>query len=155
MNQLENLRRLYNKKKLVLVCGTFDILHPGHIKFLSRAKKFGDLLVVGISPNKRVTERKGAGRPIVDENDRAIVMDNIKCVDFAIIMPYGIKDGLYPTTQIISLLKPNLFYTTDTKWLDHRDIIEGYGTTMIYKREDHRKSKSTSRIIEVVLKKHK
>lgn len=67
--------------KTVIVNGTFDILHPGHIAMLNTARSLGDYLVVCIDTDRRVKERKGDKRPINDQNVRKIMLSNLKAVD--------------------------------------------------------------------------
>jgi len=72
-------------KKIGLCYGAFDLLHPGHVKHLEAAKKFCDLLAVGVSCDKHIKERKGAGRPIFNERLRAYLISQLKPVDFVFI----------------------------------------------------------------------
>lgn len=65
----------------VVVNGTFDIVHIGHIKLLNYAKSLGDYLVVCIDSDRRVAELKGTSRPINKEADRKLLLENLKAVD--------------------------------------------------------------------------
>ena len=65
----------------VIVNGTFDILHRGHIEMLNYAKSLGDYLLVVIDTDDRVRELKGQGRPINNQHDRWFMLKNIKAVD--------------------------------------------------------------------------
>jgi rfaE bifunctional protein nucleotidyltransferase chain/domain len=69
-------------KKIVFTNGCFDILHRGHVTYLSEAKKLGDLLVVGVNSDASVKRLKGAERPINKEQDRQYVLSQLKAVDF-------------------------------------------------------------------------
>lgn len=69
-------------KKIVFTNGCFDILHRGHVTYLSEAKKLGDLLVVGLNSDSSVKRLKGPERPINTEVDRQYVMSQLKAVDF-------------------------------------------------------------------------
>ena len=71
-------------KTIVFTNGCFDIIHPGHIYYLSEAKKFGDYLIIGLNTDASVRRLKGEGRPINSEQDRAIVMDGLKPVDIVV-----------------------------------------------------------------------
>ncbi len=101
----ENIKRFKNKK-VVLVGGSFDILHVGHVRFLSQAKKWGDILVVGINSNSVVRNKKGSRRPIIDERQRAEVLLNLKSVDFVFIAR---QDFL---GNILGVIKPNILVFT-------------------------------------------
>ena len=65
----------------IVVNGTFDILHRGHIEMLEYAKSLGDHLLVCIDTDSRVTELKGPHRPINNQKDRAFMLQSLKCVD--------------------------------------------------------------------------
>ena len=100
---------------LVFTNGCFDLLHPGHIDLLERARAFGDRLVVGINSDESVRAIKGTGRPLVQEKDRAAVLCALRCVDEVIIFNEAtparlieelrpdvlVKGGDWPIEQII------------------------------------------------------
>jgi len=69
-------------KKIVFTNGCFDILHKGHVTYLSEAKKLGDLLIVGLNSDASVKRLKGNERPINNEDDRKFVLSQLKSVDF-------------------------------------------------------------------------
>jgi len=79
---LEILRK--SEKKIVFTNGCFDILHMGHVKYLEKAKKLGDILVVGVNSDDSVKRLKGKNRPINPLNDRCCVIASLKSVDFVI-----------------------------------------------------------------------
>jgi len=70
-------------KKIVFTNGCFDLLHRGHVTYLNEARSLGDLLVVGINSDRSVRELKGSQRPVVNEQDRKFVLENLKAVSFA------------------------------------------------------------------------
>ena len=72
-------------KTLVTTNGCFDIIHAGHIQYLSEAAGLGDILVVGINCDKVVTSLKGPGRPLQKEQDRAAIVASLRMVDYAFI----------------------------------------------------------------------
>ncbi len=87
--QLENVIRAINNdkkdsKKIVFTNGCFDILHVGHIRYLSEAKSLGDILVIGINSDKSVKELKGPSRPINSLSDRALILSELRYVDYVI-----------------------------------------------------------------------
>ena len=65
----------------IIVNGTFDILHRGHIEMLNYAKSLGDSLLVAIDTDRRVNELKGPSRPINNQWDRFFILENLKSVD--------------------------------------------------------------------------
>src|SRR5262245_8636140 len=72
-------------KKLVFTNGCFDILHPGHIDLLYRARALGDVLVVAINSDDSVRRLKGADRPIFKESERAELLTALEMVDFVCV----------------------------------------------------------------------
>ena len=73
-----------SEKKIVFTNGCFDILHMGHVKYLEKAKKLGDILIVGVNSDNSVKRLKGKNRPINPLNDRCCVISSLKSVDFVI-----------------------------------------------------------------------
>ena len=87
--QLDNVINAINdhkkdSKKIVFTNGCFDILHVGHIRYLSEAKSLGDILVIGINSDKSVKELKGPSRPINSLSDRALILSELRYVDYVI-----------------------------------------------------------------------
>lgn len=72
-------------KKVVLTNGCFDIIHAGHVRYLTAARAHGDLLVLGLNSDESVRALKGSTRPINTERDRAEVVDGLKSVDYVVI----------------------------------------------------------------------
>ena len=81
--------------------GCYDIMHPGHIKFLTEAKKLGDILIVALNSDKSVRINKGLGRPINDEDSRKLILSSIKAVDF--VLKFEEKTPI----KIIRKIKPD------------------------------------------------
>ncbi len=106
---LQKLARLrvqwkFFHKKVVFTNGCFDILHRGHIDYLSKAKSLGDILVVGLNDDASVTRLKGPQRPIVQQDDRSEVLAALKCVDYVCIFsedtPYETIRALVPDVLV-------------------------------------------------------
>lgn len=93
--------RLKNKK-IIFTNGCFDIIHPGHIHILSKAKSLGDILVVGLNSDLSVKKLKGDKRPLVSEDDRSRVLLSLRFVDYVIIF-----NELTPL-KVIKKIKPDL-----------------------------------------------
>ncbi len=118
-----------NSKKVVLATGVFDILHIGHLKFLEKAKEWGDILIVGVNDNAYVKKNKGEDRPIQDQYDRAYLVAGFGCVDRVHIYSNGNEffEKLKPDILIMSAIggkKP-----TDRK--QHYEIIERNGGAVV------------------------
>ncbi|MDD2751542.1 MAG: D-glycero-beta-D-manno-heptose 1-phosphate adenylyltransferase [Candidatus Omnitrophica bacterium] len=89
-------------KKIVFTNGCFDILHYGHVKYLSDAKKNGDILVVAINTDTSVKKIKGKNRPIVNQADRARVVAGLASVDFVVLF------NQQTPLETITALKPDI-----------------------------------------------
>lgn len=72
-------------ERVVFTNGCFDLLHPGHVRYLEAARALGDLLVVGLNSDRSVTTSKGAGRPILRAAERAEVLAALAAVDHVIV----------------------------------------------------------------------
>jgi rfaE bifunctional protein nucleotidyltransferase chain/domain len=85
--------------KLVFTNGVFDILHVGHVRYLEQARSLGDALVVGINSDASVRELKGAGRPLINEDERAEILAGLRSVNYVTIF-----DDVSPRSLIADLL---------------------------------------------------
>jgi D-beta-D-heptose 7-phosphate kinase/D-beta-D-heptose 1-phosphate adenosyltransferase len=105
-DQLVTLRELagrdWRSGEVVLIGGVFDLLHAGHIEHLQEAKSKGDILVVHITSDRRVKEKKGPRKPIVSEVDRARLVAAMRCVDFVFI-----DDRPHYHKELVSVVRPN------------------------------------------------
>ncbi|MBA4349072.1 MAG: D-glycero-beta-D-manno-heptose 1-phosphate adenylyltransferase [Thermodesulfovibrio sp.] len=90
-----------SKKKIVFTNGCFDILHIGHVRYLKDAKKFGDVLVIGLNSDSSVKTLK-PGRPVIPESQRAEVLTSVEMVDYVTIFS---EDTPY---ELIKFLKPDV-----------------------------------------------
>lgn len=97
-------------KKVVLVGGCFDILHPGHVIFLEKARKQGDILIVLLESDQKIKQLKGHGRPVHSQQDRALVLSSVRFVDFIIPIPYFDKEKEYDA--VIEKIRPHIIATT-------------------------------------------
>ncbi|GAB4242799.1 MAG: D-glycero-beta-D-manno-heptose 1-phosphate adenylyltransferase [Acidobacteriota bacterium] len=111
-------------RRLVFTNGCFDLLHPGHVRYLAAARRLGDLLVVGINSDASVRRLKGAGRPVQPERERAEVVAALRTVDYVTIFD---EDTPWET---IRLLQPDVLVKGGDWPVDRivgRDIVEGRG----------------------------
>jgi D-beta-D-heptose 7-phosphate kinase/D-beta-D-heptose 1-phosphate adenosyltransferase len=92
------------EKKIVFTNGCFDIIHSGHIYYLTEAKKLGDFLVVGLNSDDSIRRLKGKNRPVNILSDRAIVLSALKPVDFVCVFdedtPYNLIDLFLPDVLV-------------------------------------------------------
>lgn len=86
-NELDDLLKKLKQdgKTVVTTNGCFDILHVGHVRYLEKAKSFGDVLIVALNSDKSVKSIKGESRPINNELDRAEVLSGLKSVDYVVL----------------------------------------------------------------------
>ena len=138
----ENLRR---DNKIVFTNGCFDIIHAGHVRYLTAAKNFGDVLIVGLNSDNSVRKLKGALRPINNQADRAEVLLALKPVDYVIIFDELTAENL------IAQVKPDIYvkggdYTLDT--LPEAKIVQSYGGRVEFVKLVA--GKSTSNIIKKI-----
>ncbi|RHX90445.1 D-glycero-beta-D-manno-heptose 1-phosphate adenylyltransferase [Leptospira stimsonii] len=73
--------QIRNSKKIVFTNGCFDLVHRGHLTYLSQARELGDFLWIGLNGDSSVKRLKGSQRPVVSEEDRAILLGNLRFVD--------------------------------------------------------------------------
>ena len=149
---LPQLREDQRDKVIVFAGGCFDLVHEGHVSGMQYCKSKGDLLVVGVSSDERVKQRKGPNRPIRTEVGRIILVDALKPVDYSFIMP--LPDGIdTPTIKVIKSLKPDIFMDHEEnrdRWVSSIQTIKDIGTTVIFNTSI--RPDSTSMIIERLLK---
>lgn len=102
-------------KRVVFTNGCFDLLHPGHIRYLEQARRLGDALVVGLNSDESVKRLKGSSRPVLSERDRLEVVAGLECVDWVttfeketparlirLLRPHVLaKGGDWPLDQIV------------------------------------------------------
>src|SRR6187455_1090918 len=68
-------------RRIVFTNGVFDILHPGHLRYLQAARRHGDVLIVGLNSDASVRRYKGPSRPVNSEDERGEVLEALTCVD--------------------------------------------------------------------------
>ena len=127
--EMEELRRLLEGSRsggstIVFTNGVFDILHAGHLDYLNRSKKLGDILIVGVNTDDSAKAIKGPDRPFNGEEDRAALLAGLECVDYVTLFS--------ETTPInlISLLKPDLLVKGADYSVDGvvgKDVVESFG----------------------------
>lgn len=101
---------MIKKKKIVLVGGCFDILHYGHIYFLKKAKKLGNLLVVALESDANTRKLKGHQRPIHTQKQRAEMLKSLSFVDKVIALPPMKSDLDYE--KLIRKVNPDIIAIT-------------------------------------------
>ncbi|HET6465320.1 MAG TPA: adenylyltransferase/cytidyltransferase family protein [Nitrospiria bacterium] len=119
---VEKLRR--RGKKIVLANGCFDLLHVGHVRYLSGAKFLGDVLIVGINGDRSVRRLKGRGRPLMPAAARAELVAGFDCTDYVIIFQE------HDVKRLLRTVRPDVHakggdYTSGT--VPERAVVKSYG----------------------------
>lgn len=130
-------------KKIVFTNGVFDLLHPGHVRYLRKARALGDALIVGLNSDRSVRSNKGPGRPISPEAERAEILSALECVDAVVVFD---EDSPH---EIISALQPDVL-VKGADWaadaIVGRDIVEARGGRVV--RIDVEPGYSTTSILD-------
>ncbi len=134
-------------ERIVFTNGCFDLLHIGHLRYLQRARRHGNRLVVGINSDRSVKKIKGPHRPLLPQAERAEVLAALSCVDYVTIFnepdPFAVITALQPDVLI-----------KGSDWgknkIIGRDIVERHGGQV--RRVPLIKGVSTTRLIEKILK---
>lgn len=133
-------------RKVVFTNGCFDILHAGHVDYLTKSRELGDILIVGINSDISVRNIKGDRRPIISETERAVLVSSLKPVDYVTFF-----DEDTPA-RLISELIPDILVKGADWSIDNivgRDVVEKNGgevRTITFVNDQ-----STSKIIQKIL----
>jgi rfaE bifunctional protein nucleotidyltransferase chain/domain len=138
-NQLAVWR--FQDKKIVFTNGCFDLLHLGHVDYLSKAKDAGDVLLIGLNTDDSVRRLKGDSRPLTDEHARAIILASLGFVDAVTLFNEDTPYELIKRVQPDFLVKGSDYKAEDVVGYDvvkakggeviTIDLVEGYSTTAI------------------------
>ncbi|MBI3313323.1 MAG: D-glycero-beta-D-manno-heptose 1-phosphate adenylyltransferase [Candidatus Omnitrophica bacterium] len=137
-------------KRIIFTNGTFDFIHVGHVRYLTKAKSFGDVLIVGVNTDASVRSYKGPHRPINPQNDRIEVLTALECVDYAVLF-------YEPTPiELICEIKPHIL-VKGSDWQKSQiagaSEVESWGGQV--KRIKLVPGRSTTKIIEEIKRKPK
>ena len=132
-------------KRVVFTNGVFDILHPGHVRYLQTARSHGDALIVAINSDRSVRAIKGPERPVNPEAERAEVITALACVDAAVVFD---EDTPH---DVISAIQPDVL-VKGADWAHDkivgRDIVEARGGVVV--RVKVEEGHSTTNVIRKV-----
>ena len=95
-------------QSIVMTSGSFDLTHIGHARYLELAKKYGDILVVGVDSDEKIRQRKGDTRPIVPDTERMELLAHLKPVDLVTI-----KHADEPKWELIKRITPDTLIVTE------------------------------------------
>jgi rfaE bifunctional protein nucleotidyltransferase chain/domain len=138
-----------SSKKVVFTNGVFDLLHAGHVDYLSKAKKLGDILIVGLNSDDSVKRIKGNKRPILKQQERALIISNLKPVDYVIFFDEDTPE------KLISELIPDVLVKGADWSIDEivgKDIVEKHGGEV--KAIEFVNKQSTSKIIDLIIERY-
>ena len=137
-----------DKQRKVLVGGCFDIIHIGHIKFLTRAKALGDKLIVALESDGNVRRLKGDRRPINSQDDRAQILAHIGEVDFILKLPDMNNFDEYKL--MVEKIKPDIIaLTAEDKYSEQkREQAQMIGA--LFKIIDKFETYSTSKLAQIL-----
>ena len=134
-------------KTVVFTNGVFDLLHPGHVRYLQQARRLGDALIVGVNSDRSVRANKGPDRPINPESERAEILAALTCVDGVVIFDSETPHDLIAAVQPDVLVK-------GADWAEDaivgRDIVERRGGRVV--RVPVEAGHSTTAIIDKIRK---
>jgi D-beta-D-heptose 7-phosphate kinase/D-beta-D-heptose 1-phosphate adenosyltransferase len=136
----ELLKILPENKKIVFTNGCFDILHPGHASYLNKAKKLGDILIVGLNSDESVRKLKGKNRPVNSQQDRAYMLAALHSTDYIVIFeqetPYELIKAIKPDILVKGADYKNkeVVGSDIAKEVVLIDFMDGKSTTDIIKK---------------------
>lgn len=146
---LENLepdiaRWKFFNKTIVFTNGCFDIIHPGHIDYLSKAADQGDVLIIGLNSDDSVRKIKGENRPVLNENARSLILASLHFVDAVVIFdeetPYNLIQNIKPDIlvkgsdyEIDDIIGADIV-TKSGGQVKTIDLLPGYSSSEIMKK---------------------
>lgn len=115
-------------RTIVFTNGVFDLLHPGHVRYLSDARRLGDALIVGLNGDRSVRANKGVNRPLTPELERAELLSALACVDAVVLFDEDTPHSLIAALQPDVLVK-GADWAADA--IVGRDIVEARGGRVV------------------------
>ena len=136
-------------KKVVFTNGVFDLIHAGHVDYLSKARKLGDVLIVGLNSDESVRRIKGEKRPILKQEERAFILSNLKPVDYVVFFE---EDT--PAILISEIIPDILVKGADwsVEKIVGKDVVEKNGGKVM--NIEFVNDQSTSKIIDLIIKRY-
>ena len=134
-------------QRVVFTNGCFDLVHRGHVDYLSRARDLGDLLILGLNSDSSVRRLKGPSRPIVDENSRALLLAAFQFIDYVVLFEEDTPYELIKAAQPDILVKGGDYKPEEIVGYDivkqrggevvTIDFVPGFSTTNIVEKLQH------------------
>lgn len=118
-------------KTIVFTNGVFDLLHPGHVRYLEHARSLGDALIVGINSDRSVRSNKGLERPITPQGERIEIVEALRSVDATVLFDEDTPD------ELIRMIQPDVL-VKGADWAEDaivgREIVEARGGRVVRAR---------------------
>jgi len=152
LKQLKTIRKRLKSenRKVVFTNGCFDLIHAGHIDYLSKAKKMGDVLIVGLNSDSSVKRIKGNKRPILKESERIFILSNLKSVDYIVVFKEDTPE------KLINELVPDIL-VKGADWkineIVGKDVVLNNGGEV--KTIKFVNNQSTTKIIKTIVNRYK
>ena len=137
-------------KKVVFTNGVFDLIHSGHVDYLVKAKEMGDVLILALNSDSSVKRIKGNKRPILEQNERAFIVSNLKPVDYVTFFEEDTP------AEMINDLIPDVLVKGADWAIDKivgREVVEANGGEV--KNIKFINEQSTSNIIKIIKERYK
>jgi rfaE bifunctional protein nucleotidyltransferase chain/domain len=148
---LQELKTFLPRKgegRIVLTGGCFDILHIGHVRFLSEARKMGDYLVVLVENDKKVKKLKGINRPVFTQKERAEMLSALSSVNLVILLPVIESDSNY--LNLVMKIKPDIIAVTENDPLLEQKKAQAKRSGAELKVISSKKTLSTSKLAKIL-----
>jgi rfaE bifunctional protein nucleotidyltransferase chain/domain len=151
LSELKAIRLKFKaeRKKVVFTNGVFDLIHSGHVDYLSKAKNLGDVLIVGLNSDDSVRRIKGDKRPILKQEERAFILTNLKSVDYVVFFEEDTPE------KLISEIIPDIL-VKGADWavekIVGKEIVEKNGGKVI--NIEFVNDQSTSKIIDLIIQRY-
>ena len=136
-------------KRVVFTNGCFDLLHVGHVKYLQKARSFGDLLVLGLNSDASVRRLKGEKRPLIGEEERAHLLAALDCIDYVTLFDEDTPLELIKSVKPVVLVKGGDY---SPEGVVGKDVVESYGGRV--ELVEFVDGRSTTNIIEKILERY-
>ena len=115
-------------RRVVFTNGVFDLLHPGHVRYLRQARALGDVLIVGLNSDESVRRNKGPDRPVISQEERAEILGALEPVDAVVVFDEDTPDEIIKAVQPAVLVK-------GADWAEDaivgRDTVEAHGGRVV------------------------
>ena len=107
------IRKLRPDIKIVLIMGSWDVLHVGHSRYIEAGSKYGDIVIIGVDSDEKTRRRKGPNRPVVPQDERIEQLCHLRHVDLVVL-----KEPDHPKWHLIKTVRPDVLITIEENYTD-------------------------------------